>query len=185
MTGLDEQEAQEILAQYDRELPFVRQASDRYSRIAAANGIIELIDGARNHFNLLEPVFRDYSLEYDHKRKNPSISVAPCSQEEYEQRRNDPDHPWHGERPKRAFTYKAFNRMIQGSAARQMKKAMVQIYRTGFLPLLQIHDELAFSLKNPEDSKICAEIMEHAMPEITVPMPTDVKLGASWGEAKT
>jgi DNA polymerase I-like protein with 3'-5' exonuclease and polymerase domains len=99
-------------------------------------------------------------------------------------RRKDKDHPWYGERMKRAYTHKAFNRIIQGSAARQIKKAMVDVYNTGYMPILQIHDELAFSLSDPSHAKVCAEIMEHAIPSITIPMLTDIKLGKSWGDLK-
>ena len=46
----------------------------------------------------------------------------------------------------KAFTYKALNRLIQGSAADQAKQAMIDCYKAGFIPLLQIHDELCFSI---------------------------------------
>jgi DNA polymerase I-like protein with 3'-5' exonuclease and polymerase domains len=72
--------------------------------------------------------------------------------------------------------------MIQGSAARQIKKAMVDIHNAGYKPLLQIHDELCFSFSNPAHAKACAEIMERAVPYITIPMLTDVKIGKSWGQ---
>jgi DNA polymerase I-like protein with 3'-5' exonuclease and polymerase domains len=72
--------------------------------------------------------------------------------------------------------------MIQGSAARQIKKAMVDIHNAGYKTLLQIHDELCFSFSNPDDARVCAEIMEHAIPSITIPMLTDVKIGKSWGQ---
>jgi DNA polymerase I-like protein with 3'-5' exonuclease and polymerase domains len=74
--------------------------------------------------------------------------------------------------------------MIQGSAARQTKKAMVDLVKVGYQPVLQLHDELCFSLNNEKQAKECAEIMEQAMPQITIPMLTDVKLGPSWGHLK-
>ena len=43
----------------------------------------------------------------------------------------------------RAYTYKALNRLIQASAADMTKKAMLDLYQAGYLPMLQIHDELA------------------------------------------
>jgi DNA polymerase I-like protein with 3'-5' exonuclease and polymerase domains len=72
--------------------------------------------------------------------------------------------------------------MIQGSAARQIKKAMIQIYRAGYLALLQMHDELAFSLRDKKDAKIISEIMENAAPTVTIPMTTDIECGPNWGE---
>ena len=184
MTGLGEEEAREIYYQYDEELPFVREASDRYARYAAQNGYIKLIDGARNRFNLWEPATRDYVREDQYKGKNLNIDTLPCLEDEYERRKNDKNHPWYGERGKRSYTHKAFNRMIQGSAARQTKKAMVDLCKAGYQPVLQLHDELCFSLDNEKQAKECAKIMEEAMPAITIPMLTDVKLGPSWGQLK-
>jgi DNA polymerase I-like protein with 3'-5' exonuclease and polymerase domains len=43
---------------------------------------------------------------------------------------------------KRAFTYKALNKLIQGSAADMTKKAMLDLYNEGIIPHIQIHDEL-------------------------------------------
>jgi DNA polymerase I-like protein with 3'-5' exonuclease and polymerase domains len=74
--------------------------------------------------------------------------------------------------------------MIQGSAARQIKKAMVLIFREGYSPLIQLHDELGLSFINESDGKICAEIMEQACPVITIPMLTDTEWGETWGTAK-
>ena len=181
MTGMGEEEARKIMEQYDNELPFVRLAAEQFSRKAADRGYIKMIDGARGHFNLLEPVYRDFALEYEAKKKNSSIHTTPCFEEEANRRRNDQNHPWQGERMRRAFTHKAFNRFIQGSAARQIKKAMVDLYKAGYQPVLQIHDELCFSLKDKKDAKICAKIMEQAVPIITIPMPVDIKYGSSWG----
>ena len=48
---------------------------------------------------------------------------------------------------RRAFTYKALNRLIQGSAADQTKKAMVDCYEEGLVPLITVHDELGCSVE--------------------------------------
>ena len=86
-------------------------------------------------------------------------------------------------RLKRAFTYKALNRLIQASAADMTKKAMVHLYKMDKLPLLQIHDELAMSVKNREEAEEIARVMESAVP-LEVPNVCDVEIGPSWGEAK-
>ena len=86
-------------------------------------------------------------------------------------------------RLKRAYTYKALNRLIQASAADMTKQAMVNIYEQGRLPLVQIHDEIAMSVKNREDANSVAEIMENAVP-LEVPSKCDVEIGPSWGEAR-
>jgi DNA polymerase I len=81
------------------------------------------------------------------------------------------------------MTYKALNRLIQGSAADQAKKAMVDCAKAGFLPLIQIHDELCFSVKNKEDAKQIKNIMENCV-TMSVPSKVDVETGPSWGEIK-
>jgi DNA polymerase I-like protein with 3'-5' exonuclease and polymerase domains len=90
----------------------------------------------------------------------------------------------YGNNIRRAFTYKALNRLIQGSAADQTKEAMIQCHKAGFKPLLQIHDELCFSIDKEEDIKNVKEIMENAIESLKVPSKVDIALGRSWGEAK-
>tara|TARA_R100001443_G_scaffold75017_1_gene82583 strand:- start:149 stop:463 length:315 start_codon:yes stop_codon:yes gene_type:complete len=91
----------------------------------------------------------------------------------------------HGEttRLKRAYTYKALNRLIQASAADMTKQAMVNLYKQGLVPLIQIHDEIAMSVKSESDAKNVANIMETAV-ELEVPNLCDVEIGPSWGEAR-
>ena len=48
---------------------------------------------------------------------------------------------------RRAYTYKALNKLIQGSAADMTKKAMVELYKEGIIPHIQVHDELDISVK--------------------------------------
>jgi DNA polymerase I-like protein with 3'-5' exonuclease and polymerase domains len=86
-------------------------------------------------------------------------------------------------RLKRAYTYKALNRLIQASAADMTKQAMVNIYEQGRIPLIQIHDEIAISVKNREDAKSIAKVMENAVP-LEIPSKCDVEIGPSWGEAQ-
>jgi DNA polymerase I-like protein with 3'-5' exonuclease and polymerase domains len=63
------------------------------------------------------------------------------------------------------------------------KKAMVDIYKSGRLPMIQVHDELAMSVKNREEAEEIAKIMVGAVP-LEVPSKCDVEIGDSWGEAK-
>ena len=86
-------------------------------------------------------------------------------------------------RLKRAYTYKALNRLIQASAADMTKQAMVNIYKSGKTPMIQIHDEMAMSVKNKAEAAEIAEIMEQAV-LLEIPNKCDIELGPSWGEAK-
>jgi DNA polymerase I-like protein with 3'-5' exonuclease and polymerase domains len=89
----------------------------------------------------------------------------------------------YGPRIKRAGTYKGLNKLIQGSAADQTKAAMVALAKAGFNPILQVHDELALSVKNREEAQAAAEIMANAV-NLMVPSRCDVEIGPSWGGAK-
>ena len=60
---------------------------------------------------------------------------------------------------------------------------MVDIYKTGRVPMLQVHDEIAMSVKDKAEAEEIAEIMTAAVP-LEVPSLCDVEIGDSWGEAK-
>lgn len=89
---------------------------------------------------------------------------------------------WSGQRIKRAYTYKALNRLIQGSAADMTKVAMFQIFQTtGKIPLLQVHDELNFSVErgNRKLTDQVTEIMEQCI-ETCVPIYVETEIGEHW-----
>jgi len=61
---------------------------------------------------------------------------------------------------------------------------MVAAYKKGFLPLIQIHDELCFNVRPAKDIPEIKEIMEKCIPELKVPSKVDVEIGKSWGECQ-
>lgn len=88
-------------------------------------------------------------------------------------------------------SYVMFNRLIQGSAADLLKKAMVDIYKSGILkqtPLhLTVHDELDFSVpkggKQKELIKDLVYIMENAI-KLRVPVVAEASIGPNWGDVE-
>jgi DNA polymerase I-like protein with 3'-5' exonuclease and polymerase domains len=61
---------------------------------------------------------------------------------------------------------------------------MVRVYEeTGKIPLIQVHDELAFSVETREEALRLKEIMETCM-DLEVPSKVDLEMGPSWGDAK-
>ena len=58
------------------------------------------------------------------------------------------------------------------------------LLKQGFKPLLQIHDELCFSINHENDISKVKEVMENAIEDVKVPFKVDVALGQSWGQAK-
>jgi DNA polymerase I-like protein with 3'-5' exonuclease and polymerase domains len=159
-------EAKDLVKQYHDRVPFVKglmQGVQNRLNDRAASGSIRSILGRKCRFDLWEPdtfgmskamPYRDAVKEYGETT-----------------------------RLKRAFTYKALNRLIQASAADMTKKAMIDIHKEGKLPMLQVHDEIAMSVKNREEAESIAKIMTEAVP-LEVPSLCDVEIGASWGEAK-
>jgi DNA polymerase I-like protein with 3'-5' exonuclease and polymerase domains len=83
-----------------------------------------------------------------------------------------------------AFTYKALNRLIQASSADQTKRAMKDCFDQGHLPMITVHDELCFSVRDEEQIKNIKKIMENCFPEMKIPSRIDVGVGENWGKAK-
>ena len=89
----------------------------------------------------------------------------------------------HGPGIRRAYTYKALNRLIQGSAADMTKKAMLSLFQEGIIPHIQVHDELDISVKDDKEAKKIVKIMESAV-ELEVPNKVDYESGDNWGNIK-
>lgn len=160
------EKAAEIMAQYDREMPFVSELNTICQKLASERGYIRLLDGARSHFNKWELAWRP--------RGEPPIAPMELEKALVVHK---------GKRIKRADTKDAMNRLIQGSAARQTKKAMRECWRAGHVPLLQMHDELDFSVKREKYGKQITEIMRNVV-QLKVPMLVDAEYGRTWGTAK-
>ncbi len=156
------EEAQELFQQYHSRVPFVKMLSDYCRNRASTKGYIRTLLGRKCRFDLWEP--RQFGTG--------KIGNLEKAQAEF------------GPNIKRAFTHKALNRLIQGSAADQTKAALQALTKENFLPLLQVHDELCFSSGNPEDIERIIEIMESCI-ELEVPSKVDVEYGNNWGTAKT
>ena len=164
MIGSSEERAKDIMEQYDTEMPFVSQLNRYCTNLARDRGYIKLIDGARSHFDSWEP--DQYG---GFQGSMPSHGAAKGR--------------WPNAKLRRAFTHKAMNRLIQGTAARQTKMWMRGCWRDGYVPLLQMHDELGFSVTSPEQTKRIAEIGCDVV-RLLVPMKIDTGIGHNWGDAE-
>lgn len=158
-------EAKSIINQYHTRVPFVKGLmTGVMNRLndKASGGSIRSILGRKCRFDLWEP---------DTFAMNKALPYKDAIQE-------------YGAttRLKRAYTYKALNRLIQASAADMTKKAMVDLYKQGTIPLIQIHDEIAVSVKDKEEAQKIADIMTSSVP-LEVPNKCDIEIGPSWGES--
>ena len=157
-------EADGLIKTFHAKVPFLRGTIDAVMRRienASSNGSIRTLLGRKCRFPLWEPMEWgvNKALPYDE-------AVAK-----------------YGSRVKRAYSYKGLNKLMQGSAADQTKAAMIALHKAGFNILLQVHDELALSVKNRAEAEEAARIMATAV-ELMVPSRVDVEIGPSWGEAK-
>jgi DNA polymerase I-like protein with 3'-5' exonuclease and polymerase domains len=157
--GLLKQAAEDLIRTYHQKAPFVKMLSEQVSRRADDSGKIRTIGGRLCHFDLWEP--HGFGI------KKP-LPHADALRE-------------HGPGIKRAFTYKALNKLIQGSAADMTKQSMLALYREGIVPHIQIHDELDISVESPEQAEKIINIMEAAV-ELEVPNKVDFEEGTNWGD---
>ena len=159
--GLDLDEAKELFAEYHGKVPFVQQLSEYVVNRASKKGVIRTLLGRKCRFDKWEP--------------NAYGTFKPMSHEDALAE--------HGPAIKRSFTYKALNRLIQGSAADQTKAAMVALHKEGITPLIQVHDELDISVPDKETGSKIKQIMETCV-DMQIPSVVDAEYGPSWGEAK-
>ena len=157
--GVSKEKAQELFQLYHGKVPFVKQLMNAVSNRAQQRGQIRTLLGRLCRFHLWEPNY--FGI---HK----PLSFEQAVQE-------------HGPGIKRAYTYKALNKLIQGSAADMTKKCMLELYKAGIIPHIQIHDELDISVENDKQAEQIVKIMETAV-ELQVPNRVDYESGKNWGE---
>ena len=132
------------------------------SNLAQERGYIRTIGGRLCRFNMWEPANGSWDM--------PVEGRAAAMDK------------WGGQ-VRRAFTHKALNRLIQGSAADMTKLAMRNLWQEGIVPLHQMHDELDFSFETKKQADQCIEIMEQCLP-LSVPIVVDAEFGKTWAGAQ-
>ena len=159
--GVDKETSDGLFKQYHDRVPFVKQLMDNVMQRAQQRGQIRTLLGRLCRFHLWEP-----NMFGMHKAMTHDDALLE-----------------HGPGIRRAYTYKALNKLIQGSAADMTKKAMIELYKEGIIPHIQVHDELDISIESPEHASKIKEIMEHAV-ELQVPNKVDYESGPNWGNIK-
>ena len=159
--GVDKETSDDLFKQYHDRVPFVKQLMDNVMQRSQQRGQIRTLLGRLCRFHLWEP-----NMFGMHK-------ALPHDEALLE----------HGPGIRRAYTYKALNKLIQGSAADMTKKAMIELYKEGIIPHIQVHDELDISIKDPAHANKIKEIMENAV-RLEVPNKVDYESGPNWGNIK-
>ena len=159
--GVDKETSDGLFKQYHDRVPFVKQLMDNVMQRSQQRGQIRTLLGRLCRFHLWEP-----NMFGMHKAMTHDAALLE-----------------HGPGIRRAYTYKALNKLIQGSAADMTKKAMIELYKEGIIPHIQVHDELDISIESPEHASKIKEIMENAV-ELKVPNKVDYESGVNWGSIK-
>ena len=157
--GVSKEKAEELFSIYHARVPFVKTLMKSVSNRAQQHGQIRTLLGRLCRFHLWEP--NSFGM---HK----ALPFKEAVQE-------------HGPGIRRAYTYKALNKLIQGSAADMTKKSMLELHKEGIIPHIQIHDELDISVENDKQAKRIIEIMESAV-DLEVPNKVDYESGKNWGD---
>jgi len=156
--GVTKDKAADLFNTYHAKVPFVKQLMEKASNRAQDRGQIRTLLGRLCRFHLWEP--NQFGM---HKAMTHEDALRE-----------------HGPGIKRAYTYKALNKLIQGSAADMTKKSMLELYKEGIVPHIQIHDELDLSIETDAQAKKIIEIMENAV-TLEVPNKVDYEFGKNWG----
>jgi DNA polymerase I-like protein with 3'-5' exonuclease and polymerase domains len=168
--GLSVKEGKELFAAYHKGAPFAKATMDACSKEAMDFGTITTILGRKSRFDLWEPD------SWGHDRENLALPYEQAILR-------------YG-KIRRAYTHKALNRRLQGSAADLMKVAMLQCWEEGIfdetgVPRLTVHDELDFSDPGGKDEAFRAmrHVLETAIP-LRIPVKADCDIGPNWGNVK-
>jgi DNA polymerase I-like protein with 3'-5' exonuclease and polymerase domains len=159
--GLMKEAAEKLINQYHAKAPFIKQLMQAVSRRADESGRIRTLGGRVCHFDLWEPTTFGAGFPKTH---------AEAIKE-------------YGHGIKRAGTYKALNRLIQGSAADMTKLSIIALSEAGIIPHIQIHDELDVSVESDSHAKQIVEIMESSI-KLEIPNKVDYESGDNWGAIK-
>ena len=188
--NLDPQKAKTLFDTYHSKVPFVKQLSQVLSQFSAEEGLLFTLGDRFCRFDKWESRDKEWNSETNrftevklHATKEDAMDAYKLEQMEKYDKYIDPTCEHFEKHYTRAFTYKALNRLIQGSAADMTKKAMVDLYEKGIVPHIQIHDELCVSIKDQETRTMVQETMEKAI-ELEINNKVDCEFGPNWGTIK-
>jgi len=185
--GVTKEKAEELFSKYHAKVPFVKQLMNKAMKKAQDKGQVKTLLDRRCRFPKYEPILKGsdwgtFVPAEDHERMLELQKMGPTILDS-EGKDTGKKNYWHDNDTRRAFTYKALNKLIQGSAADMTKKAMVELHKENILAHVQVHDELDFSIESDSHADKIKDIMEHAV-DLEVPNKVDYESGPNWGEIK-
>lgn len=179
------QRAQDMI---NKKMPFIKEASNRCMRFADQHGYARTVIGRKIHFDTWEP-----AISWDEKAQ--PIKNFPEELRKYATKkgkwtffqglkREEAEEIYFGiggYNLKRAMTYKTFNNVIQGSAADEAKKSVVDAFHKHDIVInLLIYDcNVWTGCPDEEAAMAVVECMKNAYPKI-VPNKVDYVLSPHW-----
>lgn len=158
--NIPQTESNNILESYHEANPFVRALQYKCIDVATMRGYVKTVLGRRRRFQSWEAV-------------NWSLSRGKTTRD-----REEAEKMWG--RVRRSMTHKALNSIVQGSAADQMKRAIIDLYRTGIRLSATIYDETGSSVDGVKEALMVRDAMLNAI-KFEVPHHIVAELGPSWG----
>lgn len=168
--GMSKKDGKALFATYHKAVPFAKATMDSTSAEARQLGVITTIMGRKSRFDLWEPA------GWGNEAEGGALPIEQALMK------------WSN--IERAYTHKALNRRLQGSAADLMKLAMYECEKQGVfdatgVPRLTVHDELDFSDPGGKDEAFreMNYIMENCM-KLRIPIKAELDIGTNWGNCK-
>ena len=181
--SIEKEEASEFLRVYFSYLPFIKNTVNKATNVAQTRGYVKTLLGRRRRFDIWEPV--DRRLAKFINSIDPDIVKA-----EIERYRTNSRTNYH-QGIQRAFCYKAFNAIDQGTSADIMKKSMVDIWESGLCNEIKayvtVHDELDFGFRDDKKGFEAKDEVQRIMEKtvaLKVPVIVDTEIGSNWGELR-
>ena len=147
--GTDPEECRRILRELDAKAPFIGLLDERVKSAVSRRGYLRTLLGRKRRFT---------TWECPHTGRTSRTRKAGY---------------------RRAYTHKALNALIQGSAADQAKLGILETFKAGYLPLLTLHDEGDWSVGSDKEVKELQEIMENVV-KLELPTVCDPEVGPHW-----
>lgn len=168
--GLSEAKGRELVDIYFGAAPYVKSTLEHYANVGARTGEARTILGRASRFNMWVPRGARGKVPLPYEE---AVAV-------------------YGPKVERVGLHKVVNRVLQGSSADLIKKAMVDCWESGVfdetgVPRVQVHDELDWSDPGnvrPEAWREARHIMETCIEGLKVPIRVATDLGPTWGEAE-
>jgi len=206
---LTPQQARDLFYEYHSKVPFIKELSNGLIEFAEEHELIYTLGDRFCRFDRWEPYDKEWNAElgrfeieikttkrkYNEEKEKweditsykyepvPVLTKEQAKTKYHEKYPKDTEYENFDKHYRLAFTYRALNRLVQGSAADMTKQAMVNLYKAGILPHIQIHDELCVSIPDEETAQKVKNIMENAI-RLRIPNKVDYASGKNWGNIK-